>query len=295
MTPFLELSEVSVGFGPSNNRTEVLSKLNLKVRENEFVAIIGFSGSGKSTLISLLAGLQKPDTGAVLMKGREVDGPGPNRGIMFQNYSLLPWLSVYGNIELAVKKVFPRYSRAQRREHTERYIEMVNLTPARDKKPGELSGGMRQRVSLARTLAMQPEVLLLDEPLSALDALTRSNLQDEITRIWEEDKRTVVMITNDVDEAVLLADRIVPLTMGPRATLAEEFAVTLDRPRDRTTLNHNPAYITLRNRITHFMTALNKEAAALRVDRKLSMPEIEPIDFTAPRQEQRARRRGHAA
>lgn len=276
---FLELSDVSLGFGPPTNRTEVLSHVNLKVKENEFVAIIGFSGSGKSTLISLLAGLQQPDRGGILMKGKEVTEPGPERGIMFQNYSLLPWLSVYGNIELAVKKVFPQFSRAQRKEHVEHYIEMVSLTPAREKKPSELSGGMRQRVSLARTLSMRPEVLLLDEPLSALDALTRANLQDELVRIWEEDKRTVVMITNDVDEAVLLADRIVPLTMGPKATLAEGFPVTLERPRDRTTLNHNPEFKVLRNKITNFMIGLNREAAELRVDERREMPEITPIDF----------------
>lgn len=281
MSTFLELSDVSIGFGPPNNRTEVLSKVNLKVEENEFVAIIGFSGSGKSTLMSLLSGLQQPDTGGVLMKGREVTEPGPDRGIMFQNYSLLPWLTVFGNIELAVSKAFPKYNKAQRREHVERYIEMVNLLPAMEKRPSELSGGMRQRVSLARTLSLQPEVLLLDEPLSALDALTRSNIQDEIIRIWEEDRRTVVMITNDVDEAVLMADRIVPLTMGPKATLADEFVVDLQRPRDRTTLNSNPDYIRLRNEITHFMIGLNKEAADLRTDQKIEMPDIEPIDFTA--------------
>lgn len=283
--PFLELSDVSIGFGSPSARTEVLSRVNLKVEENEFVAIIGFSGSGKSTLISLLAGLQKPDMGAVLMKGREIDEPGPDRGIMFQNYSLLPWLSVFGNIELAVGQAFKNYSRAERRAHVERYIEMVNLTPAREKLPRELSGGMRQRVSLARTLALQPEVLLLDEPLSALDALTRANIQDEIVRIWEEDRRTVVMITNDVDEAVLMADRIIPLTMGPSATLADEFVVGLERPRDRTTLNSNPSYITLRNEITHFMIGLNKDAHALRTDRKLEMPDLEPIDFTTSRRD----------
>ena len=289
MPTFLELSDVSIGFGPPNNRSEVLSQVNLKVEENEFVAIIGFSGSGKSTLISLLAGLQKPDKGGVLMKGREVTEPGPDRGIMFQNYSLLPWLTVFGNIELAVSKAFPKYSKAQRREHVERYIEMVNLTPAKEKRPSELSGGMRQRVSLARTLSLQPEVLLLDEPLSALDALTRSNIQDEIIRIWEEDRRTVVMITNDVDEAVLMADRIIPLTMGPKATLADEFKVNLARPRDRTTLNHDQTYIQLRNQITHFMISLNKEASELRVDQKITMPDIEPIDFTANARRSRGR------
>ncbi|GHC05948.1 ABC transporter ATP-binding protein [Cerasicoccus arenae] len=278
---FLEMENVSVGFGLEGFRTEVLRDASLSVEENEFIAVIGFSGSGKSTLVSMLTGLLRPDKGVIKLKGKEITRPGPHLGIVFQNYSLLPWLSVYGNIELAAKKVFPEYSKAQRKEHIERYIEMVSLTPARDKKPGELSGGMRQRVSLARTLCMQPEVLIMDEPLSALDALTRANLQDELVRIWEEDKRTVVMITNDVDEAVLLADRIVPLTMGPAATLAESFPVTLPRPRDRTSLNTNPEFKKLRNEIIHFMTAMNKEAKMLRVDRGLSMPDVKPFDFTA--------------
>ncbi|MEM9227844.1 MAG: ABC transporter ATP-binding protein [Verrucomicrobiota bacterium] len=279
--PHLELSDVSIGFGPEGDRTQVLDKVNLKVQENEFIAVIGFSGSGKSTLVSLMTGLLKPDSGAVLLRDKEVTKPGPHLGIVFQNYSLLPWLTVYGNIELAVKQVFTEQSRAERKEHVERYIEMVNLTPAREKKPHELSGGMRQRVSLARTLSMQPEILLMDEPLSALDALTRANLQDELVRIWEEDKRTVVLITNDVDEAVLLADKIVPLTMGPGATLAEPFNVTLERPRDRTTLNTDPRFKHLRNEIIHFMTHMNKESKKLRVNTAIQMPDIEPIDFSA--------------
>lgn len=278
---FLEMENVSVGFGPEGFRTEVLRDVSLSVEENEFIAIIGFSGSGKSTLVSLLTGLLQPDQGVIKLKGKRVTKPGPQLGIVFQNYSLLPWLSVYGNIELAVKQVFPDHNRAQRREHVERYIEMVNLTPARNKKPSELSGGMRQRVSLARTLSMQPEVLVMDEPLSALDALTRANLQDELIRIWEEDKRTVVLITNDVDEAVLLADRIVPLTMGPGATLAADFPVTLGRPRDRTSLNVDPHFKKLRNEIIHFMTAMNKEAKMLRVNQAIAMPDIKPYDFTA--------------
>lgn len=280
---FLELNNVSVGYGPTNNRTEVLSTVNLAVEENEFVAIIGFSGSGKSTLINLLAGLQFPDTGEVRMGGKVVTEPGPERGIVFQNYSLLPWLSVAENIDLAVKSVFPQLSRTERQQHVDRYIAKVNLTPAREKKPSELSGGMRQRVSLARTLSMQPEVLLLDEPLSALDALTRANLQDEITRIWEQDKRTVVLITNDVDEALLLADRVIPLTMGPKATLATSFDVTLDRPRDRTALNHDPKFKRLKAEITNYLLGLNREAKALRVDQQFEMPKVLPADFSTGR------------
>ncbi|MBC2595470.1 ABC transporter ATP-binding protein [Ruficoccus amylovorans] len=278
---YLNMDNVSLGFGPEGNRTEVLRDVSLAVEENEFIAVVGFSGSGKSSLVGLLAGLLKPDRGQITLAGKAVTRPGPHLGIVFQNYSLLPWMSVYGNIELAARQAFPHHSAAERRAHVERYIEMVSLTPAAHKKPRELSGGMRQRVSLARTLCMQPQVLLMDEPLSALDALTRAKLQDELIRIWEEDKRTVVLITNDVDEAVLLADRILPLTLGPGATLGREFPVTLPRPRNRATLNTDPRFKALRNEIIHFMTAMNKEARQQRMDRSLSMPDIQPIDFTA--------------
>jgi len=201
---------------------------------------------------------------------------------MFQSYSLLPWLSVFGNIELAVKQVFPSSSSAEVRKHVDRYIEMVNLTDACDKAPHELSGGMRQRVSLARTLAMQPDVLLLDEPLSALDALTRAVLQDEILQIWEKEKKTVVLITNDVDEAILLADRIIPLTMGPEATLADAFPVNLERPRDRRTLTDQPLYRRLKSEITSYLVGLNKEARKLRSKTLVAMPEVKPRDFKLP-------------
>lgn len=280
-THALEIEHVDVGFGPAGSRTEVLTDVNLKVQQNEFVAIIGFSGSGKSTLMNLLAGLQQADTGDVRMNGKTVTGPGPARGILFQNYSLLPWLSVFKNVELAVKQVFPQMSKAERKDHIDHYIRMVSLAGAECKKPGELSGGMRQRLSLARTLSMKPEVLLLDEPLSALDALTRANLQDEIIRIWEEDRRTVVMITNDVDEAVLMADRIVALTPGPKATLGKSFDVTLDRPRDRTTLNFNPDFKQLRNEVTRYMVDINQEAKQLRQTVNVQLPDLSPYDFTA--------------
>ena len=277
---YLVMDSVNLGFGPSGFRTEVLTDASLRVERNEFVAVIGFSGSGKSTLISLLGGLTEPDSGKVLLDGKQMAGPGPDRGIMFQNYSLLPWLSVHGNIELAVKQVLPEISKSDRVGYIQRYVDMVNLTGAEWKKPHELSGGMRQRLSLARTLAMQPDVLLLDEPLSALDALTRAQLQDEIIRIWEDDRRTVVMITNDVDEAVLMADRIVPLTPGPNATLGQSFPVTLDRPRDRTTLNFNPEFKKLRNEVTRYMMDINAEAKQLLVSDEITLPDIQPIDLT---------------
>lgn len=276
---FLELKDVRFGYGPPSHHYEVFRDATLQVDENEFVAIIGFSGSGKSSLISLLAGLEQPNEGEVEIHGKAVKEPGPDKGIMFQNYSLLPWLSVLGNIELAVKQVFPEMQRDERRHYIQHYIDMVSLTGAEWKKPHELSGGMRQRLSLARTLSMKPEVMLLDEPLSALDALTRSVLQDEIIRIWEEDRRTVVMITNDVDEAVLMADRIVPLTPGPSASFGQEFTVELARPRDRATLNFNPDFKRLRNRVTNYMMEINHEAKQLRVQENLVLPDIEPIFF----------------
>ena len=290
---FLEIDNVNIGFGPQDNRYEVLSNVNLSVKENEFIAVVGFSGAGKSTLISLLAGLLQPYSGQIRLAGEVIKNPSPRLGIMFQNYSLLPWLTVYENVALAVKQVFPKYSKDELREHVERYVAMVKLTPALGKKPAELSGGMRQRASLARTLAMKPEILLLDEPLSALDALTRAEIQDEIINIWEKDKRTIVMITNDVDEAVLMADKIVPLTMGPGATLDTPFPVNLERPRNRTTLNTNPEFRRLRSEISRYMVKLNDETKAMSENQAVvDLPEIMPVDFTAlPHAKAKGRRR----
>ncbi len=279
---FLELKNVDIGFGPPSSRIEVLHDINLSVKEKEFVAIIGFSGAGKSTLMSILAGLQTPSRGQVMIKGKPMAGPGPDRGLMFQNYSLLPWLSVFDNIKLAVDRVFPNLSKTEKTDKIHHYIKMVKLGQAADKKPQELSGGMRQRASLARTLALDPEVLLLDEPLSALDALTRAEIQDQILNIWETDKRTVVMITNDVDEAVLMADRIIPLTMGPGATLAKEFPVTMERPRDRHTLNDHPEFMRLKSEITNFLMGLNNESKELSKSHVVPMPDIRPKDFSLP-------------
>ena len=256
----LEIDNASVSFGPVSDRTHVLSDINLSVKENEFIAVIGFSGSGKSTLMSLLAGLQQPTTGEVRMDGKVIKEPGPDLGMMFQNYSLLPWLTVNENIRLAVKTVFPKLSKREIVEKIAHYVDMVKLSHAADKLPHELSGGMRQRASLARTLSLDPKILLLDEPLSALDALTRSELQDQILNIWESDKRTVVMITNDVDEAVLMADRIVPLTMGPGATLADPYLVAMARPRDRQTLNDHPEFKRLKAEITNYMMGISEES-----------------------------------
>lgn len=276
---FLEMDCVSLGFGPSSHRHEVLRETSLSVERNEFVAILGFSGSGKSTLVSLLAGLLTPDRGVVRVDGKTITRPGPDRGVLFQNYSLLPWLSVHGNIEIAIQATRRGLTREERRELVQRSIDTVNLTGSEWKKPHELSGGMRQRLSLARTLAMEPEILLLDEPLSALDALTRGVLQDEIVRIWEEDRRTVVMITNDIDEALLMADRVLTLTPGPAAHLSREFAVDLERPRDRAALNFDSRFQDLRNEITTYMCEINAESKLLATDARISLPLVDPVSF----------------
>lgn len=276
---FLELNNISKGYGDSKNRTEVLDNINLKVQEGEFLVIIGFSGSGKTTLISLLAGLLKPDSGEMLLKGKPIEGPGPDRGIVFQNYSLLPWLTVEGNVAIGVNTVFPDWDSKRRSEHVKKYIEMVNLTPALDKRPGELSGGMRQRVSVARALAMQPEILLLDEPLSALDALTRGTLQIEIENIWSRDKRTVILITNDVDEGLLLADRIIPLNPGPKATLGPAFVVDIPRPRRATEMNHHERFKKLRNDITKYLIDIKQDSGADVLEEEFELPDIQPLDL----------------
>ncbi len=291
---YLEIKGVSKGFGPAKARTEVLHDLHLEVEQGEFVAIIGYSGAGKTTLMSLILGLQFPDEGTVTLKGQRVTGPGPDRGIVFQNYSLLPWLTVFENVALAVDQIFPEWTVEQRRVHTEKYIAMVNLTPALTKIPSELSGGMRQRVAVARALAMQPEILLLDEPLSALDALTRANLQDEINRICQEEKKTVILITNDPDEAILLADRVVPLTAGPRATLGPSIPVTIPRPRLRTEIGTNYDFKQTRIEVVHYLLkATDQRKTAMTM--KLVLPDLIPEDLDAPRlpfgQKRRPRRR----
>ncbi|MEP3232613.1 MAG: nitrate ABC transporter ATP-binding protein [Hyphomicrobiales bacterium] len=272
----LEISNLSKHYGEGAARSDVLTDINLKVEEGEFIAIVGFSGSGKTTLMSLLAGLIEPDAGGIIFKNKEIDGPSPDRGIVFQSYSLLPWLTVYGNVELAVSEVFKKQSKAERAATIDKYIDMVGLSHARDRKPAELSGGMRQRVAVARALAMQPELLLLDEPLSALDALTRAKLQDEFADISEKEKKTIILITNDVDEAILLADRIIPLTPGPKATLGPEFKVDLARPRDRGAMNSNEDFIKLRADVTAYLMEIGLERGA-DLESEILLPNVTPF------------------
>ncbi|OCX65295.1 nitrate/sulfonate/bicarbonate ABC transporter ATP-binding protein [Thioclava sp. SK-1] len=248
---FIELKNVSKSFGDGDDATHVLKNVSLQVNEGEFLVILGFSGTGKTTLVNLIAGLEMPSSGKVLFKGQPVTGPGPERGLVFQSYALMPWLTVRGNIELAVNSVHLKKSKADRQAIVDDAIRLVGLGHAVDRRPSELSGGMRQRVSVARALAMQPEVLLMDEPLSALDALTRGNVAAEIEQIWEADRRTAILITNDVDEALVLADRIACL--NPDGTLGQVFDVNLPRPRDRSGFNDNPDFISLRSAVTKYL------------------------------------------
>ena len=275
----IELKAVSKSYGEESARTRVLKNASLRVEEGEFVAIVGFSGSGKTTLINLMAGLIAPDLGEVLFKGKPVKEPGPERGVVFQNYSLMPWLSVRGNVALAVDAVLAGKPLRERQARVTRYTEMVGLSHASNRKPAELSGGMRQRVAVARALAMDPEVLLLDEPLSALDALTRAKLQSEIEDIWSQEKKTVVMITNDVDEAILLADRIVPLDPGPDASFGPEFRVPFERPRQRSAMNASAAYKTLRAAITQYLMDAGLRRNSKTIEDRRELPNVVPLQF----------------
>jgi nitrate/nitrite transport system ATP-binding protein len=270
------LNNVCKSYGEGKDKASILKNINLDIKDGEFVAIVGFSGSGKTTLISMIAGLIQADSGELLKNNQPITEPGPDRGVVFQNYSLMPWLTVYENVALAVDAIFKDWTAEQRRAHTERYVNMVNLGRAMDKKPGELSGGMRQRVNVARALAANPDILLLDEPLSALDALTRGNLQDEILQIWEQEKKTVILITNDVDEAIYMADRVIPLNPGPDATFGPEFSIHLQRPRDRTALNHDPEFKRLRAEITRYLMDIGMQKTQVEAGDKIKLPDVRP-------------------
>ncbi len=280
---YIELRNVSVGFGSGTARTEVLSNLSLTVERGEFIAVVGYSGTGKSTLMNLLAGLLKPDTGEVIVDGQVVEGPSPERGLVFQNYSLLPWFSVEHNVALSVDAIYANESGKERRERIRKAIAMVNLSPAAHKKPGELSGGMRQRTSVARTLATNPKVLLLDEPLSALDALTRSVIQDQILEIWRQENQTIILITNDVDEGLYMADRIVPLSTGPGASFGPEVKVGMPRPRDRRLIQADPAFRRLREEVICFLLAEKDRERVLSLSREVTLPNIRPMNISRHR------------
>ena len=254
MKKLVQIENVGMSFDTKKGRFVALRDINLAVHEGEFVTLIGHSGCGKSTLLNLMAGLTLPASGVLICNGREISGPGPERAVVFQNHSLLPWLTCFDNIYLAVERVFgAKEGKARLAGRTREALELVGLTHAETKFPGEISGGMKQRVGIARALAMEPKILLLDEPFGALDALTRANLQDELMRITAHTGATVVMVTHDVDEAVMLSDRVVMLTNGPAATIGEILQVKLPRPRDRLALAHDTAFIDYRASLLDFL------------------------------------------
>ncbi|MDA0189519.1 MAG: ABC transporter ATP-binding protein [Proteobacteria bacterium] len=254
MEKFVSIENVGQTFDTRKGRFVALRDVNLNIARGEFIALIGHSGCGKSTLLNLIAGLTRPTAGVLLCDGREIAGPGPERVVVFQNHSLLPWLTCHENILLAVERVFgARERKAELRDRTLAALELVGLTHAGQKYPSEISGGMKQRVGIARALSMQPKVLLMDEPFGALDALTRARLQDELMKICAATQATTVMVTHDVDEAVLLADRIVMMTNGPAATIGEILAVGLERPRNRLELAHDSRYAGYRAAVLEFL------------------------------------------
>jgi nitrate/nitrite transport system ATP-binding protein len=280
--PILTLSGITKSYSSANGTaTDVLGGIDLEVREGEFIAILGFSGAGKTTLMNCIAGLTQPDGGQMLLKGQPITGPGRDRGLVFQSYSLFPWLTVRQNVALAVDAVHKDRSPADRAALVKQKVELVGLGHAMDRKPAHLSGGMRQRVSVARALAMEPEILLLDEPLSALDALTRAKLQGEIERIRKEERRTIILVTNDVDEALLLADRVAVLTPAPAARIGRIFDIALRRPREREAMNDDPRFQDLRRTIISCLAQLN-EGGAPTGDSVVRLPAVTPLDLAPP-------------
>jgi nitrate/nitrite transport system ATP-binding protein len=259
---FVEAENLSRRFKVKGDELTVFENANFGIEKGEFVCIIGHSGCGKSTILNILAGLDEPTDGAIFMEGKQVSGPALERGVVFQNYSLLPWMTALKNIQFGVRARWPGWSKEQVTEHCYKYLKMVGLADGAElRKPSELSGGMRQRVSIARAFAIEPKLLLLDEPFGALDALTRGNIQDELLKIWSDTHQTVFMITHDVDEAILLADRILLMTNGPYARIAESVKVDIPRPRQRGSIIRDPAYYPIRNHLVDFLVTRSKELA----------------------------------
>ncbi|HCE2150746.1 ABC transporter ATP-binding protein [Vibrio parahaemolyticus] len=249
----LDLTRLGMRFPTPDGEFIALKNVDLQINKGEFVSLIGHSGCGKSTVLNLVAGLHMPTDGGVIVDGREIAGPGPDRAVVFQNHSLLPWLTVYQNVELAVKQIAGKKGKAWIQEQVNHYLELIQMQHAAHKKPDEISGGMKQRVGIARALALQPKVLLMDEPFGALDALTRAHLQDALMKIQAELNNTVIMITHDVDEAVLLSDKIVMMTNGPAATIGEVLEVNLPRPRERVALADDAQYQKCRQAVLKFL------------------------------------------
>lgn len=261
---YLDISAVGIEFPTEGEPFRALQNINLKIDQGEFISLIGHSGCGKSTLLNIVAGLERATEGGIILEGKQVDEPGPDRAVVFQNHALMPWLTVYENVELAVKQVFKgSKSKAEMREWIEHNLHLVHMDHALNKIPSEISGGMKQRVGIARCLAMQPKVVLMDEPFGALDALTRAHLQDSLMEIQAELGNTVIMITHDVDEAVLLSDRIVMMTNGPAATIGEVLEIDLPRPRDRLALAEDTAYNHKRQQVLNFLYAKQRNPAQL--------------------------------
>ncbi|WP_295901530.1 ABC transporter ATP-binding protein [uncultured Vibrio sp.] len=269
MRPFLDISHIDMVFPTPKGPFTALQGVDLKINKGEFISLIGHSGCGKSTVLNVVAGLYQATTGGVILNDKEVSEPGPERAVVFQNHSLLPWLTAYQNVELAVKEVFANKMNAQEmKEWIEHNLHLVHMDHAMHKRPDEISGGMKQRVGIARALAMQPDVLLMDEPFGALDALTRAHMQDSLMEIQDELNNTVIMITHDVDEAVLLSDRIVMMTNGPAATIGEILDVNLERPRDRLSLAEDSTYNHLRSEVLSFLYEKQRKVESLPLSRK---------------------------
>ncbi|WP_038176425.1 ABC transporter ATP-binding protein [Vibrio pacinii] len=265
--PLLDLTQLGMRFPTNNGEFIALKNVNLAINKGEFISLIGHSGCGKSTVLNLVAGLNLPTDGGVIVDGREVSGPGPERAVVFQNHSLLPWLTVYQNVELAVKQIAAKHAGQQEmkgwiQHQVDHYLDLIQMSHAADKKPDEISGGMKQRVGIARALALKPKVLLMDEPFGALDALTRAHLQDSLMKIQAELNNTVIMITHDVDEAVLLSDKIVMMTNGPAATIGEVLSVDLPRPRDRVALAEDSRYQKYRQSVLRFLYEKQSKSVA---------------------------------
>ena len=251
--PFLAIENVSKVYPTPTGGYTVLQDVNLTVQEGEFICVIGHSGCGKSTLLNMVSGFSKPTAGTVKLNGKEIVEPGPDRMVVFQGYALLPWLTTFENIYLGVDSVYPQKSHAEKTQIVREHLAMVGLTEAADKKPTQISGGMKQRVAIARALAIRPEVLILDEPFGALDAITKEELQEELLKIWTDHRCTVLMITHDIDEALFLADRLVMMTNGPAAQIGEVLEIPFARPRDRSRIMEDPEFYNLRNYALDFL------------------------------------------
>lgn len=276
----LELTQVGIDFPTPTGPFNALTDVNLKIDQGEFISLIGHSGCGKSTVLNIVAGLYQATQGGVILDNKEVNEPGPERAVVFQNHSLLPWLSVYKNVELAVKQTSKGKTKQEVKDWVEHNLELVHMTHARDKLPSEISGGMKQRVGIARALSMEPKILLMDEPFGALDALTRAHLQDSLMEIHAELGNSVIMITHDVDEAVLLSDRIVMMTNGPSATIGEILPIELDRPRDRIALADNAQYNHYRHEVLRFLYEKQRKVEPVSTKQKQKSQPKQSSDST---------------